>query len=198
VTYAHRVVSRLISVSVVAFILASVPTAADPQTPTLSAPPAVGDKAPDFALTAVDGTTVTLSAEWKRGPVVLVVLRGWPGYQCPFCVLQYGDFITHRDKFSAAGARVIWVYPGPAGVKQRADAFAANADAPTNFRLTLDPLLKFTQTYHLRWEGDGETSYPSTFVIDKTGVVRWAQVSKTHGGRARATDVLSALSQLGR
>jgi peroxiredoxin len=171
---------------------------AAPQTPALTSPPAVGDKAPDFALTAADGSTVTLTEELKRGPVVLVLLRGWPGYQCPFCVRQYGDFIGHREQLSAAGARVIWVYPGTADVKQHADAFAAAADAPPNFRLTLDPQLAFTRAYHLRWEGDGETSYPSTFVIDKAGVIRWAQISRTHGGRATAADVLSALSQLGR
>ena len=43
--------------------------------------PKTGQKAPDFSLTALDGTTVRLSTEVARGPVVLVVLRGWPGYE---------------------------------------------------------------------------------------------------------------------
>jgi peroxiredoxin len=183
--------------SAVGLILAGTPTRAASQV-LAESPPAVGDKAPDFALLAVDGATVTLSAELKHGPVVLILLRGWPGYQCPFCVRQYGDFIGHRDELLAAGARVIWVYPGLADVQQHADAFAAGALAPPNFRLALDPSFAFTRAYHLRWEGTGETSYPSTFVIDRSGVVRWAHVSKTHAGRALATEVLSALSELGR
>jgi peroxiredoxin len=194
----RRIVSRWTAGAAVGVIAASLSIAVAAQTPAPSAPPAVGDKAPGFTLTAADGTTVSLAEELKRGPVVLVLLRGWPGYQCPFCVLQYGDFITHREQFATAGARVIWVYPGLSSVKQHADAFAAAADAPPNFRLALDPLLDFTRAYHLRWEGEGETSYPSTFVIDKAGVIRWVQISRTHGGRARAADVLSALSQLAR
>src|SRR5262249_54075654 len=53
-------------------------------------PPAVGERAPDFSLEALDGTSVSLSAELQSGPIVLVMLRGWPGYQCPFCVRQFG------------------------------------------------------------------------------------------------------------
>ena len=39
-------------------------------------PPMVGDKAPDFALSTVQGKTVRLSEVAAKGPVVLVVLRG--------------------------------------------------------------------------------------------------------------------------
>ena len=41
-----------------------------------------------------------------------------------------------------------------------------------------------------------ETAYPSTFVIDRKGKVRYSLVSKNHGGRASAADVLTALGQL--
>lgn len=162
------------------------------------APPAVGDRATDFSLTAADGTTIKLSAEWQRGPLVLVLLRGWPGYQCPFCVRQYGEFLARAKDLDAMGARVVWVYPGGTEVKQRADAFAANKEAPANFRLTLDPNYAFTTAYRLRWDAPSETAYPSTFVIDKGGVVRWALISKEHGGRAPIADVLKAVEAIGR
>jgi peroxiredoxin len=38
---------------------------------------AVGEKAPDFSEAAWDGKTVTLSERVKRGPVVLVFIRGF-------------------------------------------------------------------------------------------------------------------------
>jgi hypothetical protein len=43
-----------------------------------AAPPTVGDKAPDFALSTVEGKSVRLSEVIAKGPVVLVVLRGYP------------------------------------------------------------------------------------------------------------------------
>lgn len=46
-----------------------------------TAPPAVGDKAPEFTLRSVAGTEVRLSELVAQGPVALVVLRGYPGYQ---------------------------------------------------------------------------------------------------------------------
>lgn len=47
-----------------------------------------------------------------KGPVVLVVLRGFPGYQCSFCNCQVEEFTSHASEF--AGASVLMVYPGPA------------------------------------------------------------------------------------
>ena len=161
-------------------------------------PPNVGDKAPDFTLSTIDGSKVTLSAELKTGPVVLIVGRGWVGYQCPFCNRQFGDFLKNEEPLKAAGARVVWVYPGPAeDVQKRAEEFAAGR-FPTNFRFVLDPNYTFTMSYGLRWDAPQETAYPATFVIDRGGIVRYALVSRTHGGRATADDVLTALAAIRR
>jgi peroxiredoxin len=90
------------------------------------------------------------------------------------------------------------VYPGPADqVQQRATEFAANKSMPSNFRFLVDPDYVFTLAYGLRWDAPKETSYPSTFVIDKTSTVRFAQISKAHDGRAAATDVMKALAAVG-
>jgi thioredoxin-dependent peroxiredoxin len=160
--------------------------------------PKVGEKASDFTLAALDGSQVKLSTELAHGPVVLVMLRGWPGYQCPFCTRQFGDFLGHAKDLEATGARVIFVYPGPADqVKQRATEFTANKDMPSNFRFLVDPDYVFTLAYGLRWDAPKETSYPSTFVIDKTSTVRFAQISKAHDGRAAAADVMKALAVVG-
>jgi len=48
-------------------------------------PPQTGAATPDFTLKTLDAKSVTLSAETAKLPVVLIVLRGWPGYQCPLC-----------------------------------------------------------------------------------------------------------------
>ena len=160
-------------------------------------PPKVGDRAPDFTLAQIDGKKLRLSTELESGHVVLIVGRGWVGYQCPFCNRQFGDFLRAADDIAATGARVVWVYPGPADeVQKRAEEFAAGKPFPANFRFVLDPNYTFTLAYALRWDAPQETAYPSTFVIDRTGIVRYALVSKAHDGRSRAAGVIAELRKV--
>lgn len=159
-----------------------------------AARPAVGDKAPDFKLLTVDGKSVTLSAEMAKAPVVLVVLRGYPGYQCPFCNRQVQDLIKNAQGFSDAGVRVVIVYPGPPeDLGGKASEFLVGKTLPENFAMLLDPGYEFTNAYGLRWEAPKETAYPSTFLIDQQGVVFFSKVVKQHGARTTATEILDAL-----
>src|SRR5262245_23059347 len=75
-------------------------------------PPAVGDKAPEFTLKTLDDQSAQLSKLTSEGNVVLVVLRGWPGYQCPICDRQVHDFIASASAFSNAKTRLVFAYPG--------------------------------------------------------------------------------------
>ena len=47
--------------------------------------PGVGAEALNFSLQSISGGEVTLSDVAAKGPVVLLVLRGFPGYQCGIC-----------------------------------------------------------------------------------------------------------------
>jgi peroxiredoxin len=164
-----------------------------------TATPTVGQKAPDFSLVAVDGATVRLSGEVARGPVVLVVLRGWPGYQCPFCTRQFGEYMTKAADVTATGAHVLFVYPGPAdGLKAHAEGLLKSTTLPAAYRVLLDPDYTFTLAYGLRWEAPMETAHPSTFVIDKGGTVVFARTSHAHDDRVPVADVLTALAKLPR
>lgn len=187
----------LVTASVLVAALAAVSPifAAD----ALGKAPKLGEKVPPFSLLALDGQRVTLEGELTHGPVVLVLLRGWPGYQCPFCTRQFADFLRHAPEFESDGARVVWVYPGPSdSVQQHAREFLASRALPSAFRITTDPDYVFTNAYGLRWDAPQETAYPATFVIDRGATVRFAQISVGHDGRALATDVLKALDKLPR
>ena len=163
--------------------------------PTAQPTPKVGENARDFTLQSLDGATVRLSAEVSQGPIVLVVLRGWPGYQCPFCTRQFGDFRLHAAKFGELGVRVVFVYPGPNdGLKAHAEEFTATAPIPPGFRMLLDPDYTVTRMYGLRWDAPNETAYPSTFVLDKHGIITFAQTSRSHGDRVSAETVLKVLA----
>lgn len=163
---------------------------------TMMATPRVGAKAADFSLRSLDGSTVRLTEAVARGPVVLVVLRGWPGYQCPFCTRQFGDYMANAAGFAKSGAQVLFVYPGPAdGLKEHAEAFTASKPLPAAFRILLDPDYIVTQSYGLRWDAAKETAYPSTFVLDRNGIVTFAHTSHDHGDRVSASAALKAVSE---
>lgn len=157
-------------------------------------PPAVGEKAPDFKLSTPEDKSVQLSDVVSKGPVVLVVLRGYPGYQCPYCNRQVQDFIQKSQGFADAGARVVLVYPGPPqDLNDKANEFLADKKLPDNFDLVLDPGYEFTNAYALRWDAPHETAYPSTFLIDRQGVIFFSKIVREHGGRTTAAEILDAM-----
>ncbi len=169
-----------------------------PVLPALAATPNVGEHAPDFTLATPDGAKVSLQSVEQTGKTVLVVLRGFPGYQCPYCTRQAQDFISHADDFKKAGAQVLMIYPGPPAdlAGHAKDFLTKQQKLPDNVHLVIDPDYNFTNKYDLRWEGAHETAYPSTFILDKSGVVRFRKITKEHADRLSASDALTHLGDI--
>ena len=158
--------------------------------------PAVGQSAPDFRLPTLNGEAVQLSKLTSQGPVVLVVLRGFPGYQCPACNAQTGQLLSSATKFAEHKAQVVLVYPGaPPGLSQRANEFASGKSWPEGFHLVVDQNYALTNLYGLRWNAPNETAYPSTYVVNQDGKIDFVKTSKSHGGRASAEEILKALAK---
>lgn len=156
--------------------------------------PTVGSAAPNFTLDTLDGKSVSLDSFTAESPVVLLVLRGWPGYQCPLCTEQVHKFVERAKEFRKRGARVVMVYPGPADQLQaHAQEFLADKSWPTDFVFLVDPAFVFTVAYGLRWEAADETAFPSMFVIERGGQIVFAKISKDHGGRGTPEEALAAL-----
>ncbi len=162
----------------------------------VAATPTVGDPAPDFTLQDWQGKTVRLSEETGQSRVVLIVLRGFPGYQCPVCNRQVQDFLKQAPAFREAGARVLFVYPGPMdNLNAKAAEFLKDKSLPDHFRLALDPGYEVTQLYGLRWDAPKETAYPSTFILNQAGKVTFAKISRSHGGRTTPEEILAHLKR---
>jgi peroxiredoxin len=91
---------------------------------------------------------------------------------------------------------VVLVYPGPPqDLGAKANEFLADKKLPENFDLVLDQGYEFTNMYGLRWDAPHETAYPSTFLIDRQGVIFFSKIVKEHGGRTTAAEILDALSK---
>src|SRR5258707_6336843 len=77
-----RIVRHLIALSCVVSAAAAVAAQS----------PATGSKAPDFTLSTPTRGSVSLAKETAKGTTGLVVLRGFPGDPCPYCVKQGHGF----------------------------------------------------------------------------------------------------------
>lgn len=162
--------------------------------PLRAATPKAGDAAVNFSLNTLTGESIELTSLLKGKPVLLIVLRGWPGYQCPLCTAQVHEFVARAADFAAQGAQVLMVYPGPAkALKEHAREFLEDKQWPKDFIFVIDPDYSFTNQYGLRWDAEDETAYPSTFVIDRTGTIGFAHISHSHGDRVSPAEALEAL-----
>lgn len=159
--------------------------------------PALGQVAKDFSLKTVDDKTVSLNELLKSKPVILVVLRGWPGYQCPICTKQVGSLIASEDEFAKHQVSILMVYPGPSNeLVEHAKEFKQEFQFPANYYFTIDPDYSMINSYGLRWDADKETAYPSTFVINQAGEIVYSKISHSHGDRSDAVDLIEVLSKL--
>jgi len=159
--------------------------------------PKVGETADDFELKTLAGDDVKLSKLSAQGPVVVVVLRGFPGYQCPLCTRQVAEILKSADAFEKSKAHVVLIYPGPPEkLTDRAKEFIGKTKLPDHFKFVTDPGYSFTNDWSLRWDAKRETAYPSVFVVDQKRKVHFAHISKSHGNRAKTKDVLAALKKL--
>lgn len=190
--------SRPSAARIVAGVILSLAAAAPWSSPLAAAEsaksPKAGNAAPNFLLRTLDDKPVELEKLTAKSPVVLVMLRGWPGYQCPLCTRQVQEYLAHAKQFGEKGAQVVMVYPGPAEkLEAHAQEFLGNKQWPENFTFVIDPDYTMTNAYGLRWDAKKETAYPSTFVIERGGNVRFAYISKTHGDRVSAARALAEL-----
>lgn len=178
-------------------LVACVPLSIAATLPARAATPNIGDKAPDFTLKTPEGKSVSLHGLLKKGPVVLILLRGYPGYQCPYCQRQAHDFQVNAKKFADKGMQLLLVYPGPAAnLDEHAKEFLKGYEKlPANYHLVLDPDYAMTHAYDLRWDAPRETAYPSTFVLNRKGVVTYRKISHSHGDRTTADEILGELDK---
>lgn len=159
--------------------------------------PAVGDTFPEFKMTDTAGSEFDSAKALEAGPVVVVVLRGYPGYQCPACSGQARSYIGRSTDFAGKKARVVFIYPGESdGLADHANEFMGATKLPKGFSMVVDGDYELTKKLGLRWNMPNETAYPSTFVIAGSGKTVYAKVSKTHGGRADVDEVLKALEKV--
>jgi peroxiredoxin Q/BCP len=133
-----------------------------------------GMKAPDFQVLDARGKTVTL-ADFQGKTLVVVFHRGAGS---PYCAAQIAELNTLIPDGHKADTVVIGIGPDPPGrIIEMTAQLAAQTGQPVSVVLLADPEHRAIDNYGLR---DMEASrmgrylpHPTTFVIDREGMVRW-------------------------
>jgi peroxiredoxin len=104
-------------------------------------PPAVGQPAPRFSLTSVQGGTVDLAAYRERRNVVVWFSRG---FTCPFCRVYMDGMREGYERLQATGTELIQVGPN---LLQSARVFFGQD--PTPYPFVCDPDKRLFAVYGL-------------------------------------------------
>ena len=139
--------------------------------PPGAAGPAVGAPAPAFALTTLDGKRVDL--ETYRGKTLVV--NAWATW-CPPCRLETPDLVAASAKLGKAGDVAFL------GVDTTEDAPIVRtyvAARGLTYPQALDPGGAFAKAYDVQ-------AFPTTFVIDPSGVVRARYIDVVAGPQLSA------------
>lgn len=158
----------------------------------------VDDRVHDFELPIVGSKDyLRLSDQYRQGAVVVVVLRGYPGYQCPICMRHVATLANRAATLKRFATKVILIYPGDSeSLEQHAEKFAGKRRLPEPMVIVRDDRMDTVRKWGLRWDARSETAYPATYVIDRNGRIRWKQVSTSHAGRSTVEEILKELRKL--
>lgn len=165
----------------VSIVLICAPAFAEPKSKAPATPSAgdavkIGDPAPDFELTDLDGNKVRLS-QFKGKVVVLE----WFNPECPFVILAHGRTLSLKEKAAEYAKKgVIWLAVNSNGPGKQGNGKEANikgrARLGMNYPVLLDPKGTVGKQY-------GALRTPHMFVIDKTFTVVYSgAVDNTRGG----------------
>jgi peroxiredoxin len=161
-TLVTRSVLTVVVIGVLAFIVAGLlrPSAAS-TTPSSSGAPVglqVGDAAPNFTLTTLDGKQVSLS-QFRGKPVML---NFWYS-TCPGCLAE----IPGMQRFYSAqqGAGKDFVILGVNSVDNAQTAQQFTQQNGLTYSLALDNNQQVATLYHL-------TATPTSYFIDRQGIIR--------------------------
>ena len=172
---------------------------------------APGEEAPAFALTARDGTRVSLADQLKNGPVVLLFFRGgW----CPFCQLQLKAMNESLPLIAKAGAVLLAVTP-----ETPESASKSLGELSLGFPVLHDGGAQVAASYGLVFklnaklqdlqaalgvpldQTNGSASQdlpvPAVLVVDPSGRVAWRHVDRDYRlKRAEPDHILKALENI--
>jgi peroxiredoxin len=152
-----------------------------------------GGFAPDFTLETKDGGTLTLSQFRGKKEVVLVFYRG---HWCPYCTEQLTKLKTLLDQNRKANVELIALaIDTRAQLQLMADKISADGVKP-ELTFVSDPGHRVIDRYGLLNPNGQGWPHPTTYIIDRQGIVRWKFTEVNYKIRPTNEMILEALSKV--
>jgi antitoxin component YwqK of YwqJK toxin-antitoxin module/peroxiredoxin len=138
------------------------------------------------------GGVLDLAKQRGTRPVLVVFLRGFSGQVCLYCAAQTTAIGNNIQKFRDLGVEVVVVYPGPVeAVPAFIEAVRSLAKEPPPMPVALDVSLIAVRKLGI----EDNLAKPTSLIIDRSGVVRYAYVGRTIADRPAVKDLLNELSR---
>ncbi|MFV2064620.1 MAG: TlpA family protein disulfide reductase [Chloroflexota bacterium] len=128
------------------------------------AAPRVGDMAPDFQVTLIDGSTTSLS-DYRGQPVWLTFGASW----CADCRAEAPDIEAASQRYAAQGLTVLWI--SISEDSQAARDYAKRAGL--TFPIAADPSDVIAGRYHI-------LGIPTHLFIDGDGIIQELRIGALH------------------
>ena len=169
-----------------------------------------GDKIPDFALPNAEGKLVAVEELLAQGPLVINFFRGdW----CPFCRLMLQALNEALPAMAEAGGRLIAISPDTGGRLARAKKrlglkIDLLSDVDNGVALAFGVAFRTPEEYRKILESYGTNlgerhgndawviPIPAAFVVDQSGIVRYAFVEPEFVRRAEPAEIIAVLRQI--
>jgi peroxiredoxin len=168
-----------------------------------------GEPAPDFTLKNAIGKEINLKEELKSGPVILTWYRGgW----CPYCNLALNFLQRHLPEFRSYGAQLLAITPETPdqsmSTKEKHNLdFEVLTDESNVVAIQYGGVHslpdEIRDIYAKRGVGDYYRDYknvefpvPATYIVDRSGVIRFVFAESDYRKRAEPTDIIDALKEL--
>ena len=151
-------------------------------------------------LTKASGEEILLKDFIGKSNLVFVVLRGYSNAICPYCSAQTQRIINRYDEIKQLESNVIIAYPlNGNGDRDKLDLFLNAANDEAKFKndelpltLGVDVELKVVDKLGIR----ADLSKPATYIVDKSGKLRFAYVGDTMSDRPSVDAILDQLKQI--
>ena len=159
-----------------------------------------GQKLPLAKFVDSSGKLVDLAQFTGKSPVVLVVMKGFYSQGvCVYCTRQTAQLAKQMQSFRDLHAEVLVVYPGG---EEHINAFVRSireyekSDDP-RFKLPFKVLLDVNQDSVRALRIDGDLAHPTSFVLDKEGIVQFQYTGRSISDRPKADALLEVLRKFG-